>query len=278
MQISMLFALALALSTPAADPPSPFAPLAGGRLLGVSAIHVESGRREEYNAGVRFAMASTYKLPIAVAALRAAEQGTVALEAKVTIGKADLRRGMGNPLGAGTYTLRELLVAMLQESDNSATDAVFRVLGGPPAVRTALAALGIQGIDVSRTEGEIFADVSARRARPGDVRDTASPEAMARLLVRLQEGKLLGPDATATLLGWMRGCRTGAARIRAGVPRGTEVANKTGTMEAFAGDVGLVTLPDGTHLALAVYVKGGRDREKAIEKVARTAWGDFARQ
>ncbi len=77
----------------------------------------------------------------------------------------------------------------------------------------------------------------------------------------------------------MRRCATSDHRLRAGVPKGTDVFDKTGTMGACANDAGILTLPDGTHLVVAVFVRGGTDagrRDAAIAAVARAAWEAFA--
>jgi beta-lactamase class A len=103
----------------------------------------------------------------------------------------------------------------------------------------------------------------------------ASPDAMAALLGRLFRGELLPRPRTEFILDAMRRCETGEKRLRAGLPKGTEVRHKTGTVGSCSNDVGIVTLPDGTHLALAVFVRGGAraaSRDAAIAAVARAAW------
>jgi beta-lactamase class A len=102
---------------------------------------------------------------------------------------------------------------------------------------------------------------------------------MAALLARLFKDELLPRPATERILGAMRRCATGGRRLRAGLPGGTEVADKTGTLGSCANDAGILTLPDGTHLVVAVFTRGGTDaarRETAIASLARAAWEAFA--
>ena len=102
-----------------------------------------------------------------------------------------------------------------------------------------------------------------------------SPDAMTALLVRLFRGELLSKASTDRILDSMRRCATSGRRFRAGLPKGTEVFDKTGTMRISSNDVGIVTLRDGTHLVISVFVRGGKDaaaREAAIASVARAAW------
>ena len=107
----------------------------------------------------------------------------------------------------------------------------------------------------------------------------ANPEAIAALLARLFRGELLSRASTDRILDSMRRCATGDRRLRAGLPKGTEVFDKTGTVRSCSNDAGIVRLPDGTHLALVVFTRGGRDggaRDEAIARVARAAWRAFS--
>lgn len=81
--------------------------------------------------------------------------------------------------------------------------------------------------------------------------------------------------------------RTGLKRIKGLLPERTVVAHKTGTSSTVNGvtaatnDVGLVTLPSGQHLAIAVFVSDSQAtdviREEVIAKVARAAWDEWSR-
>src|SRR5689334_14278806 len=85
-----------------------------GGTLGVSAVHVETGRRIAFNADERFPMPSTYKVPIALAVLRLVDAGALRLDQTVTLGVHDFRLGAsatadfahGSPI---TLTLGRLL-------------------------------------------------------------------------------------------------------------------------------------------------------------------------
>jgi len=263
-----------------------------GGVVGVSIVHLPSGRAAGHNAGVRFPTASTCKLPLAVALLRRVDAGTLRLDAPVEVRRADLRF-----FGADTVRRRfsrktglrlrvsELLDAMILDSDNTATDLLFRLVGGPAAVERTLRELQAPGIDVSRSEGEIadwlesHPPQTAARAFEEDPRDTTTPEAMTVFLARLKRRELLSPASTDLLLELMRRCRTGLDRLRAELPPGTVVYDKTGTLQRTASDVGLITLPDGTSLAISVYLKSSRRgipaREKTIAAIARVAYDAF---
>ena len=282
--------------------------------LGASIVEVASGRSVSYQGGVRFPMASVFKLPVAVVLFKRVDAGALKLDEKLPIERGDLRpRGpVFERWKPGlSLTIGELLDDMMVASDGSAADLLVRRLGGTKAVREGLSALGLSGIDVNATELEVSLLSSgiteipeslrmtpeALKERSGKVpamerkkgeqnfekkpRNAATPEALSRLLVRLEKKELLTPASTERLLSAMRRCATGDKRIRAGVPSGSEVFDKTGTMGRSVNDVALVRLPGGPTLAISVFLqssyRGEADREAALAKVARAAAVAFGR-
>lgn len=285
-----------------------------GGIVGVSAIHIESGRRVSVNGSLRFPMASVYKLPIALRVLQRVDRGELRLNAPVTLSTHDFRPGHSPIVEFAnnkpvTLPLERLLELMLGESDNSASDALLRLAGGPAAVTNRMQALGIMGINVSRPEGQLIlnhrgvrelppesewtmalldslsakitqAEREAAAAYADDPRDTSTPDAMADLLVRIHRRDVLEPASMERLLQITTATQTGPARLKGLLPIGTVVAHKTGTMGGTTNDVGIVTLPDDTgHLAIAVFVKASTkdvpERERAIAEIARTVYDFF---
>jgi beta-lactamase class A len=239
----------------------------------------------------------------------------------ITVRPGDLHPGSGtltelfNQPGVA-LSARNLMELMLRISDNSATDILLRTAGGASAVNARLAALGVTGLRADRPTVRLIADYvgvanlpgddvpiaefarlnravpdSARRAAlaafAADPRDTATPEAMARLLALLWRGKALGPASTELLLDVMSRCITGEQRIKGMLPPGTRVAHKTGSLapgQGIAGgrtvnDVGIVDLPNGAgHLVVVAFVKNADDSaraERAIAHIARAAHDYF---
>jgi beta-lactamase class A len=282
--------------------------------VGVAAVHVETGRRVSFNGGERFPMASSYKFPIALHVLRLVDRGELRLDAPVSIAARDYRPGYsplaefagGRPM---TLPVSRLLELMLMESDNSATDVLMRLTGGGAAVTARLRELGVRDIDVSRPEALLMADGSGVKTLPPesewtrerldaamdavpeaereaaavryatDPRDTATPDAMADLLARAHKGETLSPDSTRLLLKVMTDATTGRLRIKGRLPAGTLVAHKSGTMAGTTNDVGIITLPDGTHVAIAVFLKSSTlpydRREAPIAEISRTVYDYF---
>jgi beta-lactamase class A len=271
------FILAAALQLP---------PQQSDAVLGVAAIHLESGRRVGVRGGERFPMGSVYKFPIVLAALRRVDAGTWKLDRKITIQPKDFSPGWsplrdaakGKPI---TVTLSELLRYTVSISDNTACDTTIRLLGGPAAVAAQMKALGVGGIRIDRDEKTI----AAHLAEPGgrtkyvtDVRDTATPDDMAALLVAFWNRRDGLSNASHDLLmKWMIDTPTGPRRIKAVVPAGSVVAHKTGTMPGTVNDAAIVTSPDGkSHVVLVVFSRGGTSpesvREDDVAAAAKTAY------
>jgi beta-lactamase class A len=282
--------------------------------VGVALIHIESGARLAIHGDQRFPMASVYKVPIALELLTQVSLGQISFDRQVSIGPSDIRAcctlSRRHPNGGVTLTARELLELMVTESDNTAGDALMKLVGGPAVVERRLRALGFNAINVNRYEGDIAFEMDGVRHPPPqaqwtlelqrrliaevppgalreararytkeDPRDTATPEEMARFLGRLQLGNLLPRAYTDLLLDLMTRVKTGPARLKALLPPDTSVAHKTGTTDVVINDVGIITLPDnGGHLALAVFVTDAprvAEMQRTIAQLAGAAFEFF---
>lgn len=236
-----------------------------------------------FNQNARMPMQSVYKLPIAMAMLSAIERGKVTLETEVRVLPSDLiSTDQHSPLQDAhpqaniDVSIRELLRLAVAESDGVASDVVLRALGGASVVNAYVRSLGIRGIQIQDTEKTLGRDVNAQ------YRNYAEPSAMVALLRLLADRSPLSPEHTALLLRWMTETETGAKRLKGLLPAGTVLAHKTGTSGQTAGitqatnDVGLITLPDGRQLALAVFVSDSpadqATREAVIAKICHAIW------
>ncbi|HYC92619.1 MAG TPA: class A beta-lactamase [Thermoanaerobaculia bacterium] len=262
-------------------------PQASDATIGVTAIHLETGQRLTVRNGERFPMGSVYKFPIALAVLQRVDQGSLSLSDSVTIQPRDFSPGhsplrdeaKGKP---ATKTVREMLRYMVSLSDNTVCDYFLRTLGAK-AVNARLAELGVSsGIRIDRTEKQMASDLN-RNGGMGryaeDVRDTATPDAMADLLTAFwQRRDGLSKESHDLLVHWMTVTPTGSRRVKAGIPKGATWVHKTGTMPGTTNDVGILVSPDGKqHIVLAVFTKASRrditeDQEDDIAAIARKVW------
>src|SRR5262245_50450354 len=282
--------------------------------VGVSLIHVESGATLSVRGDERFPMASVYKLPIAIELLAQVSAGALSLDRPIALAPSDIRtrgtQSRHNPPAGVTMPAGGLLRLMIAESDKTASDAVMKLVGGPPVVERRMRTLGFETINVDRFEGDInlemngvadpppqadwtldlqyrlISEVSPEalheaRARytTSDPRDTSTPDDIARLLGRLQLGNLLPPPYTTLLLDLMARSKTGPRRLKALLPPDTIVAHKTGTTDVVINDVGIIALPPdsaiGGHLALAVFVVNGSRVSTMQQTVARIAGASY---
>jgi beta-lactamase class A len=253
---------------------------AGGKV-GAAAILLETNASVSMNSEEKFPMQSVYKVPIVMATLRRVDEGKLRLDQNVKLAAGDLPPTRvhspirdQNPRGT-SLRLRELMRAAIVESDGAASDALLRLV--PPAeVNQYLRQLGINDIMVLNTEKELGGNPRVQ------YQNWATPAAAVNLLRSLHEGKGISNQSRELLLSWMTATQTGARRVRAFLPKGAVVADKTGTsgtengITAATNDIALVTLPNGQHMAIAVFVSDSKAdqvvRESVIAEIARATW------
>ncbi len=257
--------------------------------VGVAVELLETGEAVSVDGEGRYPMQSVYKLPIAMAVLQRVDAGSLKLDEQVRVAADEVApAGMYSPLrdrqpkGGFEVSLRELLGTMMIESDNTACDVLLRVVGGPAKVEEYLRGVGLDNIAVATTEREQATGPEVQ------YRNWATPLGMLKLLRALHEGRGLSQPSRALLLKLMTESTTGPRRLKGRLPAGTSVAHKTGTsgtdkagLTRATNDVGIITLPDGRHLAVVVFVSESKAtaavREGTIARVARAAWDATAR-
>ncbi|HUJ48748.1 MAG TPA: class A beta-lactamase [Bryobacteraceae bacterium] len=255
---------------------------AQGRV-GASAELLETGKSlVSFHASEHFPMQSVYKLPIAMVVLRQVDRGTLRLDAEIRVDKSEyVPKSSHSPLrdahpNGTTATLRELLRLTVSESDGSASDVLLRLLGGSQTVMVFLRDIGIHDIQVQDTEKRMAEDNTVQ------YRNWATPEGAVTVLRDLLESSALSPGSRDLLLRFMTETTTFPTRIKGFLPTSAVVAHKTGSsgtrngLTAATNDIGIVTLPDGRHIAIAVFVSDSKaddaTRDRVIAKIARRAW------
>lgn len=261
---------------------------AKGRV-GVAALVIETGEKAELDGAGHFPTQSVYKLPISMALMRMVDEGKISLDKVMELKAEDMApAGKGSPIRdkfpAGTkMTVRELMRYTLMESDGTASDVLLRLAGGPEAVTNYLRSVGVGDWVVANSER----DMDWRTQYD----DWCTPEAAVKLLVALEAAKKPGGAVSeagrSVIMGFLEASQIGAKRIRGMLPAGTMVADKTGTSgtrdgkTAATNDIGLVTLKDGRHIAIAVFVSdsmaGSEVREGVIARVTKAAWEEMGK-
>ena len=278
-------------------------------VVGVAAWRLDgNGPRVSVNANQPFPMASTFKVAVAGAVLAKVDRGELSLGRMVTIdpglhveSEVIADRFIHPGVSLSVHNLIEL---MLTQSDNTATDVLTQLAGGPAAVTAWVHSQGVEGLRVDRDTAGLLRNFFGLPAGPfpsalaaglkadpdlvskgslanprfdDDPRDTTTPRAMAQLLDRIFSGKALRPASTQLIIAAMERNRTGNGRIRGRLPDGTKVADKTGTIGASLNDVGVITLPGaGGKIVVAIFVKKSavpfEAREEVIADIARSVY------
>ena len=208
-----------------------------------------------------FPMLSTFKVPVAIAAMQRMENESTPLSQHIDIEPGQLLPDTYSPMrerhpgGWKGATLDSLLAYAVSMSDNNACDILIGYAGGIGSVARCAADAGIGPMTIEATEEMMHRAIDNQRI------NVCSPRAAVRLLQRLEAAELLSEPYTAALMGHMTATSTGADKLRAGLPQSAVIAHKTGSSDRTPegvkiadNDMGIVTLPDGRRYAIAVFV------------------------
>ena len=196
-------------------------------------------------------MCSTFKWLAAAHVLRRVDGGQETLARPIPIQRSEiLPHSPFTELNVGrTMEMRALCEAAIIQSDNAAANLLLASFGGPAAMTAFIRELGDENTRLDRNEPAL------NEARPGDVRDTTTPNAMVDLLNTLLLGNALKASSRALLSGWLVANQTGDKRLRAGLPASWKVGDKTGTgAYGTFNDVGIVWPPGRSPLLVAAYL------------------------
>ncbi|MEC2056130.1 class A beta-lactamase [Peribacillus psychrosaccharolyticus] len=224
--------------------------------LGVFAMDTGTNRTVAYHPDERFAYTSTHKA-LAVGALL--QQNSIEdLNQLIFYTREDLVNY--NPITEKYVdtgmTLKELSDASLRYSDNTAGNLILNQIGGPAGFKQALEEIGDTVTNPVRYEPDL------NEVNPGETHDTSTARALAASLQAYTLGDTLSAEKRELLLDWMKRNTTGDALIRAGVPKGWVVADKTGAgLYGTRNDIAIIWPVKGDPIVLAVL--SSRDKKEA---------------
>ena len=239
----------------------------GGRI-GLHAENLKSGKKIAWRAVERFVMCSTFKASLVACTLSRVDRGKEDLARSISYGPADLQDFYApvakQNLAKGRMTVEEMCEAAVELSDNACANLLLASIGGPSVLT-----------DFWRSTGDFTSRLDhnepvLNRSRPGDPEDTTTPIAMAGNLRRFLLGNVLSARSRGRLLSWMIGCRTGANRLRAGLPSTWKIADKTGNngVDA-AGDIAMVWPAPDAPVVICAYTQGGTPSAPLLESTFR---------
>jgi beta-lactamase class A len=285
-------------------------PRARGQV-GVAIKHVESGTELMINADQTYPMASTYKVPILAELFYQRAEGKLSLNDRIEVTPSDVHPGGTIALlldGPGlVMSVHNLINLMMRVSDNSAADILINRLGAAN-VTGRMRKLGLDRIRVDRSTLEMILDqegldyatngrlplpqlrerldaVDSQTAARANERfnatekDVATPRQMTLLLEKIIRGEIVDRGSSDEMIEFMSHSMIGEGRIPALLPQGTRVVHKTGTISGSTNDVGIIFLPNGSHLLITVLTKDAKaataDRERVIAEISRFAYDYF---
>jgi beta-lactamase class A len=249
----------------------------GGRL-GVAALDTGSGRTISHRAAERFAMCSTHKFLTAAAILAMVDQGHMTLDRPILYGRADLLEYAPiarKNVDAGFMTVDALCAAAIEWSDNTAENLLLGLIGGPAGWTRYARSIGDTISRLDRTEPTL------NTAIPGDPRDTTTPEVMVRDLNALLLGEVLSDASCTCIENWMLGSTITGDLLRAGVPNGWRVGDKSGSGErGTRNDIAIIMPPQGAPILAAVFYTESTEpmpsRDHVIAEVGQIIAKTFA--
>jgi beta-lactamase class A len=241
----------------------------GGRL-GVFALDTSRGKEIKYRATEPFPICSTFKFLLAAAILERVDKNNEKLDRRISYSENDLLgyAPVTKEHVKDGMTISELCEAAIELSDNTAANLLLQTIGGPSKLTEYVRSLGDSITRLDRTEPTL------NTAIPGDDRDTTSAVAMANDMKTLLLGKALSESSRQRLQDWLIANKTGAKRLRSGMPSTWRIGDKTGTGENGAtNDIAIVWPLNRAPFLVTVYFMGSNapssEREAVIAEVGR---------
>jgi beta-lactamase class A len=256
-------------------------------IVGVSVLGLESRDTLSVNGDARLVMHSVMKLPIALTVLHWVDSGKLTLNQMIHIKKKDLPKTYSPlrdkyPNGNVDVSVSDLLSYMVSLSDNDACDILLKAIDGPKTVQDYMLRLGVRGIAIRASEADMASSWELQYT------NWCKPKEAVILLDKFYKGEILTKSNTDFLNKILTETTTGPHRLKGLLPAGTVVAHKTGTSPTNAeglspatNDIGIITLPNGKHLAIAVFVCNSTDdeatRDAVIAKISKAAFDFFSK-
>lgn len=231
--------------------------------LGVTVLDMQTGDTFGQREDERFAMCSTFKLPLAAMVLQAVDRAAIELDEKINYSKADLvphAPVTEQFIPQGFMTVSELARAAQTTSDNVAANLLLRRLGG-----TAKFTEFCRKLDDPTTRLD-DCEPAMNLVPAGSTRNTTTPRAMAQLVAKILSDGVLSHQSRNLLQSWMLETTTGQKRLRAGFPKEWKAGDKTGTnlgkgMLSCYNDIGVVWFDDRAPLIVTSFLESRVERE-----------------
>ncbi|WP_419870535.1 CGA/CIA family class A beta-lactamase [Chryseobacterium sp. CT-SW4] len=254
--------------------------------VGISVLELDSKSKFNINGDKKLPMQSVFKFHIAAAVLDFVDKGKLSLDQKVIVKKSDLLDNTWSPLrdkypdGGVWLSLDEIIKYTVAQSDNNGCDILLRLIGGTETVQKFMNSKRVKGFQIKFNEEEMHKDWNAQ------YENYSTTNSITDVLKKFYKGKLLSKKSTDFLMNVMLGTTTGTNKLVEQLPKNTPVAHKTGSsgknkdgLTGAENDMGIITLPNGKHYAIAVFVSNSNESEetncKIISDISKVVWDYF---
>lgn len=254
--------------------------------VGVSVLGFENGFKYDKNADKKLPMQSVFKFHIAAAVLNAVDQGKLSLDQKIVLNKSNLLENTWSPLrdkypeGSAGIPLSEVIEYTVAKSDNNGCDILLKLLGGTQTVQKFMDSKGVKGFQIKYNEEAMHKDWNVQ------YENYSTTKSAVEVLKKLYDRKLLSKKSTEYLMKVMLSTSTGLNKMVEQLPKNTPVARKTGAsgknkagLTGAENEIGIVTLPNGKHYALTVFVSNSMETDAAncrmISDISKEVWEYF---
>jgi beta-lactamase class A len=225
---------------------------------------LETGEEIAINADATMDTMSVIKIPLMIEVFEQAKAGRLRLDDRHTLAAADRRGGSGTlrMMDPGAVmTVKDLVTYMIVVSDNTATDVLYRLVGGPAAVTARMRSYGLTATTVEHPASTYFEHYAEAGKQGVDLDEyhrrrapfaTSTPREIGVLLERMTRGELVDRESSALMLSIMRG-----QQMQTRIPRFLEnpflAPHKTGDNPPYiANDVGVINMP-GRTIVISVF-------------------------
>jgi len=252
--------------------------------VGVAVLSFEDNFRYNKNANKKLPMLSVFKFHIAAAVLDWVDQGKLSLDQKIFITKKDLLEDTWSPIrekfpnGNVEMSLDEMIYYTVAWSDNNGCDILLRLIGGTETVQKLMDSKGVKNFRIKNNEEQMHKGIQYL------YENYTTPNSLAQLYKDFYQGKILSEKSTEYLYNIMLNTETGTNKLKEQLPKKviahkTGSSGKTGNLTVAENDSGIVTLPNGNHYSIVVFISDSAESEvvncKMVSDISKTVWDYF---
>ncbi|MGI9653129.1 CGA/CIA family class A beta-lactamase [Chryseobacterium sp. RLHN22] len=252
--------------------------------VGVSVLGFEDGYNYNKNGSTKLPMLSVFKFHIAATVLDLVDKGKLSLDQKILIKKSDLLENTWSPIrekypdGNIELSLGEIINYTVAWSDNNGCDVLLRLIGGTQVVQKFMDSKGVKNFQIKHNEEQMHKGAKYL------YENYTTTNSLSQLYKNFYYGKILSEKSTKFLYDIMLNTTTGVNKLKEQLPA-KSIAHKTGSsgkdgeLTIAENDSGIVTLPNGKHYAIVVFISNSTETEqvncKMISDISKIVWDYF---